>query len=297
MAQAITPREIRRRIRSIRNTAQITRAMEMVSASKMRRAQQAVLAARPYADRIRLMLADLAAIADRADLLRSFPLLSRRPIRRVQVIMITSDRGLAGALNTNVIRRAVEFMTHERPERLEDFEIVAVGRKGRDWLVRYGWPMIAEFTKVGDRPSIEGIRPIAEIATQDFIEGKVDAVFVVYTHFINTLRQEPRVMQLLPIEPPAEAHEITDYIFEPNPQAVLEALLPRFIEVQLYRALLEAVASEHSARMVAMRNATENALELVQELTLTYNKARQAQITREVTEIAAGANALGSLGS
>jgi len=297
MAQAITPREIRRRIRSIRNTAQITRAMEMVSASKMRRGQQAVLAARPYADRIRLMLADLAAIADRADLLRSFPLLSRRPIRRVQVIMITSDRGLAGALNTNVIRRAVEFMTHERPERLEDFEIVAVGRKGRDWLVRYGWPMIAEFTKVGDRPSIEGIRPIAEIATQDFIEGKVDAVFVVYTHFINTLRQEPRVMQLLPIEPPAEAHEITDYIFEPNPQAVLEALLPRFIEVQLYRALLEAVASEHSARMVAMRNATENALELVQELTLTYNKARQAQITREVTEIAAGANALGSLGS
>jgi len=297
MAQAITPREIRRRIRSIRNTAQITRAMEMVSASKMRRAQQAVLAARPYADRIRLMLADLAAIADRADLLRSFPLLSRRPIRRVQVIMITSDRGLAGALNTNVIRRAVEFMTHERPERLEDFEIVAVGRKGRDWLVRYGWPMIAEFTKVGDRPSIEGIRPIAEIATQDFIAGKVDAVFVVYTHFINTLRQEPRVMQLLPIEPPAEAHEITDYIFEPNPQAVLEALLPRFIEVQLYRALLEAVASEHSARMVAMRNATENALELVQELTLTYNKARQAQITREVTEIAAGANALGSLGS
>jgi len=297
MAQAITPREIRRRIRSIRNTAQITRAMEMVSASKMRRAQQAVLAARPYADRIRLMLADLAAIADRADLLRSFPLLSRRPIRRVQVIMITSDRGLAGALNTNVIRRAVEFMTHERPERLEDFEIVAVGRKGRDWLVRYGWPMIAEFTKVGDRPSIEGIRPIAEIATQDFIAGKVDAVFVVYTHFINTLRQEPRVMQLLPIEPPAEAHEITDYIFEPNPQAVLEALLPRFIEVQLYRALLEAVASEHSARMVAMRNATEKALELVQELTLTYNKARQAQITREVTEIAAGANALGSLGS
>jgi F-type H+-transporting ATPase subunit gamma len=297
MAQAITPREIRRRIRSIRNTAQITRAMEMVSASKMRRAQQAVLAARPYADRIRLMLADLAAIADRADLLRSFPLLSRRPIRRVQVILITSDRGLAGALNTNVIRRAVEFMTHERPERLEDFEIVAVGRKGRDWLVRYGWPMIAEFTKVGDRPSIEGIRPIAEIATQDFIAGKVDAVFVVYTHFINTLRQEPRVMQLLPIEPPAEAHEITDYIFEPNPQAVLEALLPRFIEVQLYRALLEAVASEHSARMVAMRNATENALELVQELTLTYNKARQAQITREVTEIAAGANALGSLGS
>ncbi|MDW7981319.1 MAG: F0F1 ATP synthase subunit gamma [Thermomicrobium sp.] len=295
MPQAVTPREIRRRIRSIKNTAQITRAMEMVAASKMRRAQQAVLAARPYAERIRAMLGDLAAMTSPQEVVRSFPLLQRRPVKRVQLILVTSDRGLAGSLNTNVIRRAVDFMTHERPEPIEDFDIVAIGRKGRDFLVRYGWPMVAEFTRLTDRPSVEAIRPVAELATQDFESGRVDAVFVVYTHFINTLRQEPRVLQLLPIEPPEGTGTISDYIFEPDPATVLEALLPRFIEMQLYRVLLEASASEHSARMVAMRNATQNALDLVAELTLTYNKARQAQITREVSEIAAGANALGAL--
>jgi len=293
--QAVTPREIRRRIRSIKNTAQITRAMEMVAASKMRRAQQAVLAARPYAERIRAMLGDLAAMTSPQEEVRAFPLLQRRPIRRIQLILVTSDRGLAGSLNTNVIRRAVDFMTRERPEPLENFDIVAVGRKGRDFLVRYGWPMVAEFTRITDRPSIEAVRPLAELATQDFTTGRVDAVFVVYTHFINTLKQEPRVLQLLPIEPPEGTGAISDYIFEPDPVTVLEALLPRFIEMQLYRVLLEASASEHSARMVAMRNATQNALDLVAELTLTYNKARQAQITREVSEIAAGANALGAL--
>ena len=295
MPQAVTPREIRRRIRSIKNTAQITRAMEMVAASKMRRAQQAVLAARPYADRIRAMLSDLAALTSPAEEVRGFPLLQRRPVKRIQLILVTSDRGLAGALNTNVIRRAVDFMTRERSEPIEHFDIVAIGRKGRDFLVRYGWPMIAEFTRITDRPSVEAIRPIVELAMQDFISGRVEAVFVVYTHFINTLRQEPRVFQLLPIEPPEESGAISDYIFEPDPATVLEALLPRFLEMQLYRILLEASASEHSARMVAMRNATQNALDLVAELTLTYNKARQAQITREVSEIAAGANALGAL--
>lgn len=295
MPQAVTPREIRRRIRSIKNTAQITRAMEMVAASKMRRAQQAVLAARPYAERIRVMLGDLAAMSSPQEEVQAFPLLQHRPIRRIQVILVTSDRGLAGSLNTNVIRRAIDFMTHERPEPIENFDIVAVGRKGRDFLVRYGWPMVAEFTRVTDRPSIEAVRPLAELATQDFTTGRVDAVFIVYTHFINTLKQEPRVLQLLPIEPPEGTGVISDYIFEPDPVTVLEALLPRFIEMQLYRVLLEASASEHSARMVAMRNATQNALDLVAELTLTYNKARQAQITREVSEIAAGANALGAL--
>lgn len=269
--------------------------MEMVAASKMRRAQQAVLAARPYAERIRAMLGDLAAMTSPQEEVRAFPLLQRRPIRRIQLILVTSDRGLAGSLNTNVIRRAVDFMTRERPEPLENFDLVAVGRKGRDFLVRYGWPMVAEFTRITDRPSIEAVRPLTELATQDFTTGRVDAVFVVYTHFINTLKQEPRVLQLLPIEPPEGTGAISDYIFEPDPVTVLEALLPRFIEMQLYRVLLEASASEHSARMVAMRNATQNALDLVAELTLTYNKARQAQITREVSEIAAGANALGAL--
>ena len=241
------------------------------------------------------MLGDLAALTSPAKEVRAFPLLQRRPVKRIQLILVTSDRGLAGALNTNVIRRAVDFMTRERSEPIEHFDIVAIGRKGRDFLVRYGWPMIAEFTRITDRPSVEAIRPIVELAMQDFISGRVEAVFVVYTHFINTLRQEPRVFQLLPIEPPEESGAISDYIFEPDPATVLEALLPRFLEMQLYRILLEASASEHSARMVAMRNATQNALDLVAELTLTYNKARQAQITREVSEIAAGANALGAL--
>lgn len=287
-----TPREIRRRIRSVRNTAQITRAMEMVAASKMRRAQQHVLATRPYAERISAMIGDLAAMGDAEEQAR-YPLLAKRPIQRSQIILITSDRGLAGAFNTNVIRRAIQFMTDERPESLENIDVVTIGRKGRDFLTRYGRPLVASFTDVGDYPTLESIRPVVRIATDDFVAGKVDAVYVVYTRFINTLRQVPEVLQVLPIEAPPGTDEVTDYIFEPSPEAVLEALLPRFVEVQIYQALLESIASEQSARMVAMRNATDNARELVSELTLTYNKARQAQITREVTEIAAGAAALG----
>lgn len=287
-----TPREIRRRIRSVRNTAQITRAMEMVAASKMRRAQQHVLATRPYAERISAMIGDLAAMGDAEEQAR-YPLLAKRPIQRSQIILITSDRGLAGAFNTNVIRRAIQFMTDERPESLENIDVVTIGRKGRDFLTRYGRPLVASFTDVGDYPTLESIRPVVRIATDDFVAGKVDAVYAVYTRFINTLRQVPEVLQVLPIEAPPGTDEVTDYIFEPSPEAVLEALLPRFVEVQIYQALLESIASEQSARMVAMRNATDNARELVSELTLTYNKARQAQITREVTEIAAGAAALG----
>ncbi|MDI3340553.1 MAG: F0F1 ATP synthase subunit gamma [Sphaerobacter sp.] len=287
-----TPREIRRRIRSVRNMAQVTRAMEMVAASKMRRAQQHVLATRPYAERIRALIGDLAALTDLEERGR-FPLLQARPIQRSEVILITSDRGLAGAFNTNVMRRAVQFMTHERPEPIADIETIAVGRKGRDFLQRYGKPLAASFTAIGDHPTLESVRPIVRVATDDFVSGKVDAVYVIYTRFINTLRQQPEVLQVLPIQPPEGAAEVTDYIFEPSPEAVLEALLPRFVEVQIYQAILESIASEHSARMVAMRNATDNARELVSELTLTYNKARQAQITREVTEIAAGAAALG----
>lgn|SRR5690606_20818406 len=222
-----------------------------------------------------------------------YPLLAKRPIQRSQIILITSDRGLAGAFNTNVIRRAIQFMTDERPESLENIDVVTIGRKGRDFLTRYGRPLVASFTDVGDYPTLESIRPVVRIATDDFVAGKVDAVYVVYTRFINTLRQVPEVLQVLPIEAPPGTDEVTDYIFEPSPEAVLEALLPRFVEVQIYQALLESIASEQSARMVAMRNATDNARELVSELTLTYNKARQAQITREVTEIAAGAAALG----
>ncbi len=274
--------------------SQVTRAMEMVAASKMRRAQAHVVATRPYAERIRAMIGDLAGLSAAVtggD--ERFPLLEQRPIRRSEIILITSDRGLAGALNTNVIRRAMRLMTEERPEGSQNVDLVAVGRKGRDFFTRYGRPLAAEFTNIGDRPALADIRPIVQIAIEDFTSGKVDAVFVVYTRFINTLRQQPEVLQVLPIQAPAETGEVTEYIFEPSPAAVLEALLPRSVEVQIYQALLESIASEQSARMVAMRNATDNARDIVRDLTLTYNKVRQAQITREVSEIAAGAAALG----
>jgi F-type H+-transporting ATPase subunit gamma len=283
-----TPREIRRRIRSISNTSQITRAMEMVAASKMRRAQQQVTASRPYSDRLRLMIGDLAAMAVTEEERAAFPMLERRDLKRTQIILITADRGLAGAFNSNVIRRAIQFM-QTREEGYENIDMIAVGRKGRDFMTRFGQPLVAEFTQIPDRLGIDDVRPIIQIAAEDFIAGKVDAVYVVFTQFINTLRQEPRLLQILPIEPPEETGEVRDYIFEPDPMMVLNALLPRYIEVQIYQSLLESIASEHSARMVAMRNATENAKEIQADLTMTYNKARQAQITQEVAEIAAGA--------
>jgi F-type H+-transporting ATPase subunit gamma len=283
-----TPREIRRRIQSIKNTSQITRAMEMVAASKMRRAQQAVTASRPYSERLRLMIGDLAAMAVDEEHQGEFPLLERREIKRSQIMLVSADRGLAGAFNSNVIRRAIQFM-REREEGYENIDMIAIGRKGRDYMNRFGQPLVADFTNLPDRLTIDDVRPMIQIASEDFINGKVDAVYAVYTEFINTLRQEPRVLQILPIEPPEDTGEVRDYIFEPDPATVLNELLPRYIEVQIYQTLLESVASEHSARMVAMRNATDNAKEIQDELTMTYNKARQAQITAEVSEIAAGA--------
>jgi F-type H+-transporting ATPase subunit gamma len=283
-----TPREIRRRISSIKNTSQITRAMEMVAASKMRRAQQAVTASRPYSERLRLMIGDLAAMAAGEEEQAEYPLLERREIKRSQVMLITADRGLAGAFNSNVVRHGLQFM-RGREEGFENIDVVAIGRKGRDFMTRFGQPLVADFTNMPDRLSIDDVRPMIQISTEDFIAGKVDAVYAIYTQFVNTLRQEPRVLQILPIEAPEETGEARDYIFEPDPTTVLNQLLPRYIEVQIYQTLLESVASEHSARMVAMRNATENAKEIQDELTMSYNKARQAQITAEVSEIAAGA--------
>ncbi|RIK42649.1 MAG: ATP synthase F1 subunit gamma [Chloroflexi bacterium] len=287
-----TPREIRRRIRSVRNTAQITRAMEMVAAARMRRAQERVRSARPYATQIRAMIAALSDLGAAVDV-SQFPLLQHRPVKKAQLILVTADRGLAGALNSNVIRRALRFI-HE--DAGVPVEMVAIGRKGRDFFARVGQNMTAEFTHLGPAPTMDQIRPAITLAINDFIEGRVDAVYVVYTRFINTLQQQPEVLQILPIEAPsdlAESERVRDFIFEPSPEAVLQALLPRYVEIQLYQALLESIASEESARMVAMRNATDNARELIDDLTLTLNKARQAQITREVSEIAAGAAALG----
>ncbi|HET9494576.1 MAG TPA: ATP synthase F1 subunit gamma [Chloroflexia bacterium] len=297
-------REIRRRIGSAKNVSQITRAMEMVAASRMRRAQQAVTAGRPYAEKIEDVIQNLAARISSADQEEVPALLRARPIKSVAVILITADRGLAGALNTNVIRRALRFIQSEVEG--VPVELIAVGKKGRDFMVRYGRSLTAEFTGLGDRPAITDIIPIARVATDEYLSGRVDAVYIIYTDFVNTLLQRPTVYRLLPVdlaaagdegfvpgdnEPRSMGGPATEYIFEPGTREVLEALVPRYIEVRLYQALLEHQASEQSARMVAMRNATENAKEMISELTLAYNKLRQANITREIIEISSGAAA------
>ncbi|MCD6029948.1 MAG: synthase gamma subunit [Thermomicrobiales bacterium] len=284
-------REIRRRIRSVGNMQQITRAMEMVSAAKMRKAQQRVTASRPYSDQLRQIMSDLATQQPDPEQLAQFPLLQKRPVQNVLLIVATPDRGLTGALNTNILRRASRYILEEAGAAVQ---VIAAGKKARDYLVRTRQNVVAEFIGLGENLTLDEVRPIADIAIDDFVEGRVDAVFVVYSRFVNTLIQRPELMQILPVEPPPAHEGYSDYIFEPSPEEVLNNLLPRYVEVQLYQAILEGLASEHSARMVAMRSASDNAKEIQQELTLSYNKARQAQITREVSEIAAGANAMAS---
>jgi F-type H+-transporting ATPase subunit gamma len=286
---------------------QITRAMEMVSAAKMRKAQQRVTASRPYSEQLRQIMSDLATQQPDPEQLAQFPLLQQRPVRNIELIVVTPDRGLTGALNTNILRRGSRFILEETPpsgrvpaervagpggETRAPVQVIAVGKKARDYFVRTRQDVIAEFIGIGDTTTLDAVRPIADIAIDDFVSGKVDAVYVVYSRFINTLVQRPEVLRILPVEPPEAQEGYSDYIFEPSPEAVLNDLLPRYVEVQLYQAILEGIASEHSARMVAMRSASDNAKEIQQELTLSYNKARQAQITREVSEIAAGANAM-----
>ncbi|MGI8642994.1 MAG: F0F1 ATP synthase subunit gamma [Thermomicrobiales bacterium] len=281
-------REIRRRIRSVRNMSQITRAMEMVSASKMRRAQQSVLASRPYSERLEEVIADLSAIEVDAEEEGQFPLLEEREVKASAVILITPDKGLTGALNSNLLRRATRYIVNESDVPVE---VAAAGKKGRDFMMRTRQDVVAEVTGLGDRPTLDDIRPLVDVVVQDFESGKVDSVHVIFARYENTMTQVPEVRQVLPISRPEGGGTYNDYIFEPDPRTVLNALLPRYVEVQIYQALLESIASEHSARMVAMRNASENAKELAGDLNLSLNKARQAAITQEVAEIAAGANA------
>ena len=282
-------RDINLRIRSVTNISQVTRAMEMVSAVKMRKAQQRVTASRPYSDQLRQIMSDLATQQPDPEQLAEFPLLQKRPVRTVELIVVTPDRGLTGALNTNILRRASRFILDEAGAPVR---IIAVGKKARDYFVRTQQEVVAEFIGIGENISLDAVRPIADIAIDDFATAKVDAVHVVYSRFVNTLVQRPEVMQILPVEPPPAHEGFSDYIFEPTPADVLNDLLPRYVEVQLYQAILEGLASEHSARMVAMRSASDNAKDIVRDLVLDRNKARQAQITREVSEIAAGANAM-----
>ena len=284
-------REIRRRIRSVRNLAQIPRAMEMVSASKMRRAQRNVLATRPYADRLRDVMSSLMARSSGA---RTGTLLEIRPeVKSVALIVITPDRGLAGSLVGNLLRRTARFVLDERAKG-HSVKVLAIGKKGRDFLARSGQDLLAEVTKLGDNPKLADILGVSTNVIEGFLKGEFDEAYLVYSQFVNTLVQRPAIRRILPVE--AEQSDKTakgsDYNYEPDQDVVLNDLLPRFAEVQIYQALLEAIASEHSARMVAMRNATDNAKELRRELSLTYNKTRQANITKEVSEIASGAAAL-----
>ena len=289
-----TLRQIRRRIRTIQSTAKITRAMELVAASKMRRAQSQALSARPYAEKMRSVLADLAETVPFLDPETLHPLLRRHEqVRALEVILITPDRGLSGGLPAMLNRRAAQFIMERQADGHLPVRLVAVGRKGRDFLRRTGQEVVAEFIGIGDKPGYEELRPIAQVVMQDFTEGLADEVHLIYAHFVSTVSQQAEVFKLLPVEPPAEAAARgVDYIYEPTREAVLAELLPRYVERQVYEAVLEAIASEQSARMVAMRNATDNANEMMQELTLVYNKARQESITSELLDITGGVEAL-----
>jgi F-type H+-transporting ATPase subunit gamma len=289
-----SPREIRRRIRSVKNMSQVTKAMEMVSASKMRRAQRNVLATRPYADRLLDVMADLTQRMVGSEA-RKGTLLDQRPVvQNVALIVVTPDRGLCGSLVSNVLRVASRYVLDQKTAG-HGIDVATIGKKGRDFMVRYGQNVVAEAIQLGDTPSLVSTLGVATNVIGGFREGRYDEVYIVYSEFVNTLVQRPTLRRLLPIEPPTAEQNVraVDYTYEPSQEEVLSELLPRFVEVQLYQAVLESIASEHSARMVAMRNATDNAKELVRDLTLSFNKARQGAITREVSEIAAGTAALG----
>ena len=280
-------RTIRRRIRSVQNTAKITKAMQMIAASKMRRAQLATMATRPYAEKMQIVLSDLAAQPNESAELH--PLLEQREVKRVRLIHITPDRGLCGGLPSNVNRSAGQFIVSQDAS----VSVVAVGKKGRDFMARSGQDLRAVFTDMTDRPKVTDISPIAFMAVEDYANEEIDQVYLSYARFVNTSVQEAVVERLLPIEPaPLEASQTIGYIYEPSSFDVLSGLLPRFVEMQIYHATLEAIASEQSARMVAMRNATENANDLIDDLTLLMNKVRQEVITKELLDIVGGVAAL-----
>ena len=279
-------RKVKRRIKGVQNIAKITRAMEMIAASKMRKAQERGLAGRPYAEKIEQVIADLAALPDIG---LQHPLLQRREVKKIFVVHITPDRGLCGGLNANLNRRLAGFISGQKAP----VRVLSVGRKGRDFMVRYGCDMCAEFIGLGDRPAFLDTLPISHIVIDDYSTGAADMVYISFAQFISTMVQKPAMKQLLPVQPAAiPAGQNVDYLYEPGAEAVLGGLLSRFVEMEIYHAILESIASEQSARMVAMRTATDSANELIGDLTLLYNKARQEAITRELLDITGGVAAL-----
>jgi F-type H+-transporting ATPase subunit gamma len=287
-------RDIRRRIKSVKNTAQITKAMQMVAASKMRKAQMAALAGRPYAHLMNEVLSALIATGEDF----SHPLLEKRDVQKHCVIVVSTDKGLCGGLNSSLMREATKFP--------QDTAYITAGRKASQFIARTKRPLLAEFT-YKDIPSFAEARAISKFARDIYLKGEVDQVDILFTNFVSTLVQKPEVRQLLPIAEikhvkagvgadavhPAPQSSTGEFVFEPDQEQVLGALLPHSLNFQVYQILLEAKASEHSARMVAMKNATDNAQQFIKDLTLEYNKLRQANITKELLEISSAAMAMG----
>lgn len=286
-------KDLRDRIKSVSNTAKVTGAMQMIAASKMTRAQNMVRAGRPYADRIRDVLGDLAALAAKEDDESSVDLLKIRPVQKTLLVLITPDRGLAGALVGNLQRAAGSFIGETEGK----VSVMVVGRKGERFITRIGEDLKAAFS-VPDRPRLDDTVAISRMLIDEYASERVDRVVLIYARFVNTAVQRVTVRQLLPVEPPERAEGETaklqqlDYIYEPSIADVLASLVPRYIETQVYHGILEAIASEHSARMIAMQNATDNANEIVEDLTLDLNKARQESITAELLDIVGGVAAL-----
>jgi F-type H+-transporting ATPase subunit gamma len=292
-------RDIRKRIRSVKNTRQITKAMKMVSAAKLRKAQDAILAARPYAQTLEQIISELAVRS--ADQELAHPLLATRPIRRVELLLLTSDRGLAGGFNSNVIRRANRYLYENSNLQVR---VSTVGRKGNDFFRNRGQSIRKDFAGLYATLNYRSAANVAEELAAAFLNDEVDAVYVVYNEFVSAITQNVVVAQLLPLQPAtakaatpaaetvAAAPALVDFKDEPSRQAVLDRLVPQAVNIKLYRALLESVASEQGARMSAMENATNNATDMISSYTLLYNRTRQAVITKELMEIVSGAEAL-----
>ncbi len=285
-------RDIRTRIGSVKNTRQITRSFKMVSAAKLRRAQEAVTRARPYAQLLERALGNVAARAT-SDGEAGHPLLTARPVRRVELLLLTSDRGLAGGFNSNVNRRALRFMT-EGADRYGEILLSTMGRKARDFFRAHKMPPRKEYAGIHQSLSYGRASEIAAELTARYLAGEVDAIFLVYNEFKSAIAQQVVVRQLVPVEPgPSQTSAAGyDFIFEPGREALLAELLPKHLATQVWRALLESAASEHGARMTAMEAATKNAEDVIAALTLQYNRARQAYVTKELMEIVSGAEAL-----
>ena len=282
-------KEIRTQIRSIENTQKITRAMEMVAGSKMRKAQERMQHARPYAEKMRTVISHVAA----ANSEYKHPFLISREVKRAGMVVVSTDRGLCGGLNTNEFRRVVERMDEWRGQGIET-DFCVIGNKAAMFLKRFGVNILAQATHLGDRPAIEDLIGTVKVMLDAYNEGRIDRLYLVYNQFVNSMTQTPVVEQLLPREPSdeEEVKHYWDYLYEPDAKNVLDNLLTRYIESLIYQGVVENVACEQAARMVAMKSATDNAGDLIDELKLVYNKARQTSITQELSEIVAGAAAV-----